>query len=268
MQRFLPLLVIMLFVIALPALAKHSETGFLNRLVVVEGVSYHYQVFVPADWTPDKKWPIVLFLHGAGERGDDGLAQTQVGIGAALRLHSDRFPAIVVMPQCRKDAWWTEPAMEAQALAALKQSSKEFHADPDRVYLTGLSMGGYGSWAFAAKSPGKWAAAVVICGGIVVPKRPGLPETPVTAGVDPYDDAAKKIGSAMPIWVFHGGADPTVPVEESRKMVAALKAIGSEVKYTEYEGVPHNSWDKAYAEPDLPAWLFAQKLSARKDATK
>jgi len=209
-----------------------------------------------------------LFLHGAGERGDDGLAQTEIGIGRAIRLYSDRFPAVVVMPQCIKDNWWSDAAMEAQALAALDQAGKEFHGDSDRIYLTGLSMGGYGSWSLAEKYPGKWAAAVVICGGIVVPKVPGAPETPITPGVDPYADAAKKIGSTLPVWVFHGAADPAVPVEESRNMVAALKAIGSDVKYTEYEGVQHNSWDKAYSEPELPIWLFAQRLSARKDATR
>src|SRR5229473_144796 len=95
------------------------ETGFLNRAVTVDGTTYRYVVFVPLDWTSNKKWPVVLFLHGAGERGDDGLAQTQVGIGAAIRFHSDRFPAVVVMPQCRKGIWWQDPAMEVQVLAAL-----------------------------------------------------------------------------------------------------------------------------------------------------
>jgi predicted peptidase len=205
---------------------------------------------------------VILFLHGSGERGDDGQAQSQVGIGGAIRFHSDRFPAVVVMPQCRKGAAWIEPPMEAQALAALDQSVKEFHGDRDRTYLTGLSMGGFGSWAWAAKYTGKWAAAVVVCGGIRHRPRPDIPPAPEAAG-DPYADAAKKIGATLPIWVFHGSADTSVPVTESRQMVAALKALGSQVKYTEYEGVGHNSWDKAYAEPDLPAWLFAQHLSAR-----
>lgn len=265
MRRFVPLVMVL---VALPVWARHAETGFLNRSVVVDGTAYHYQVYVPADWNSGKKWPVILFLHGAGERGDDGLAQTEVGIGAAVRLHSDRFPAVIVMPQCRKDKWWTDPSMEAQALAALDQAFKEFRGDADRVYLTGLSMGGYGSWSYAAKYPGRWAAAVIICGGIVAPHLPGVPQTPTSPDVDPYAEAAKKVGSSLPVWVFHGGADPVVPVEESRNMVAALKAIGSDVKYTEYEGVLHNSWDKAYNEADLASWLFAQRLSARKDATK
>jgi predicted peptidase len=253
---FLP----MLAILATPLLAKPHDTGFLNRTVTVNGITYRYVVYVPADWTSHKKWPVILFLHGSGERGDDGLAQSQVGIGGAIRFHPDRFPAVVVMPQCRKDVAWTDPPMEAQALAALNQSVKEFHGDPDRTYLTGLSMGGFGSWAWAAKYPGKWAAAVVVCGGIRHRPRPGDPPAPEEAG-DPYADTAKKIGASMPLWVFHGSADTSVLVTESRKMVEALKALGSAVKYTEYEGVGHNSWDKAYAEPDLPTWLFAQHLT-------
>ena len=86
--------------------------------------------------------------------------------------------------------------------------------------------------------------------------------------VDPYAEAAKKIGNTQPIWIFHGGADPVVPVGESRKMLDALKTLGSHVKYTEYEGVGHNSWDKAYAEPDLPTWMFSRSLNAQKNATR
>lgn len=241
-------------------MARHQETGFLNRTVNAGGTTFRYQVFVPADWTSHEKWPVILFLHGSGERGNDGLAQTQVGIGGAVRSHPERFPAVVVMPQCRKDARWTDPAMEAQSLAALDQSIKDFHGDPDRVYLTGLSLGGYGSWALAAKYPGKWAAAVIICGGIRFKSDRSVSED---AASKLYADTAQKIGPKLPLWVFHGGADPTVPVTESRNMVGQLKALGSQVKYAEYEGVEHNSWDKAYAEPDLPTWLFAQKLSAR-----
>ena len=238
----------------LPAMAQHQETGFLNRTVTVDGTAYRYQIYVPTDWTSAKKWPVILFLHGAGERGDDGLMQTQVGLGAAIRLHSDRYMALVVMPQCRKDSTWNDAAMQAQALAALDQSIKEFNGDTDRVYLTGLSLGGYGSWALAAKYPSKWAAAVVVCGGIRM-RRQQADEESTT---DPYAEAAKQIGEKLPIWVFHGHEDPAVPVTEARNMTAALKAIGSPVKYTEYPGVKHNSWDKAYAEPDLPAWLLAQ----------
>src|SRR5262252_5217267 len=105
--------------LAMPALARNRETGFLNRSVTVRGTVYKYQIYVPPNWNRRKKWPVVLFLHGAGERGDDGLLQTEVGIGTAIRRHSERFPCVVVFPQCRKDVWWSDPDVEAQALEAL-----------------------------------------------------------------------------------------------------------------------------------------------------
>ncbi len=124
-----------------PACAKKIETGFLDRTVTVATTEYKYQVFVPDNWTSRKKWPLILFLHGAGERGDDGLIQTEVGIGTAIRRNRSRVPAIVVMPQCRKDVWWTDSAMGDVAMAALEHAQKEFHGDTARIYLTGLSMG-------------------------------------------------------------------------------------------------------------------------------
>ena len=232
-------------------LAAPKETGFLNRVIKVNNTEYRYQVYLPADYTKAKQWPVILFLHGAGERGEDGLAQTQVGIGGAIRFHADRFPAVVVMPQCRKEVWWTDPAMEKQALAILEKSMKEFHGDAKRVYLTGISMGGYGTFAFASKHPGKFAAAVPVCGGVVMPRT--------QAEGDPYTEVAVKIGKT-PMWIFHGSADTSVPVTESQKMNAAIKAAGGNVRYTEYPGVPHNSWDKAYGEVDLAKWLLEQRL--------
>jgi len=235
-----------------------QETGFLNRTVRVKGVTYKYQVYVPAVWNKSKQWPVILFLHGAGERGDDGLAQTQVGIGGAIRFHSERVPAVVVMPQCRKEVWWTQPEREEMALAALEATVKKFRGDRTRLYLTGLSMGGYGTFGLGARNSGKFAALVPICGGVRMPRRAKTPVAEEPAG-DPYADTARKIGKT-PIWIFHGGADSTVPVTESQKMNEALKAIGAEPKYTEYPGVGHNSWDKAYGEAELWKWLLNQKL--------
>ncbi|MCX6636767.1 MAG: prolyl oligopeptidase family serine peptidase [Acidobacteria bacterium] len=240
-------------------LQARQETGFLNRAVRVKGVAYKYQVYVPAEWNKSKQWPVILFLHGVGERGDDGLAETQVGIGRAIRLHGDRVPAVVVMPQCRKEKWWTQPEMEEMALAALEATVKQFRGDRARLYLTGLSMGGYGTFGLGARQSGKFAALVPICGGVRLPRRPNLPAVEEPAG-DPYAATARKIGKT-PIWIFHGGADPTVPVTESQKMVEALKAAGADPKYTEYPGVGHNSWDQAYDETELWKWLFEQRLS-------
>jgi predicted peptidase len=245
-----------LFVV--PAEAKKVQTGFLDRTVAVAGTEYKYQVFVPDNWTPKKKWPVILFLHGAGERGDDGLVQTEVGIGTAIRRYRSRVPAIVVMPQCRKDAWWASDAMGDVAMAALAQEQKEFHGDPQRVYLTGLSMGGYGTWYLAGQYPGKFAAIAPICGGILMPD---LARKQSPDHMKPYTEAASKIGKFTPVWIFHGGDDPVVPPSESQRMAAAMKALGGEVKYTEYPGVGHNSWEKAYAEPELFIWMLSKMIS-------
>jgi predicted peptidase len=245
---------------AAPAEAKKVQTGFLDRTVAVAGTEYKYQVFVPDNWTDKQKWPVILFLHGAGERGDDGLIQTEVGIGTAIRRDRSRVPAIVVMPQCRKDVWWASETMGAVAMAALAQAQKEFHGDPQRVYLTGLSMGGYGTWYLAGKYPGKFAAIAPICGGILMPD---LARKQSPDDTKPYTEAAGKIGKNTPTWIFHGGDDPVVPPSESQRMAAAMKTLGGEVKYTEYPGVGHNSWEKAYAEPELFTWMLSKTTGAK-----
>src|SRR5256885_580997 len=141
-------------VLLTPMLINSSSAAqFFNRTVTSNGVSYRYVVSVPADWNSDGTWPIVLFLHGSEERGEDGMVQSEVGLALAVRKYPERFPAIVVMPQCRRGADWKSPVMEAQAVTALDTSIKEFHGDPARVYLTGFSMGGYGTWSIAAKYP-------------------------------------------------------------------------------------------------------------------
>jgi predicted peptidase len=234
-----------------------TATGFLSRTVTVSATTYRYQVYVPADFTPKKKWPVILFLHGAGERGDDSEQQTQVGIGPAIRQHPERFPCIVVFPQCRfGDVWFGD--MEAQALKALEQSLKEFNGDAQRVCLTGISMGGYGTWYLAAQNPGRFAAIAPICGGVVPPPTFPFPPDAVTQvpTEKPYETIAQRIGKT-PVWIFHGDADPTIPVTESRQMAAALEKLGGNVKYSEYEGVNHNSWDRAYGEPEFVAWLLS-----------
>lgn len=239
---------------AIPTEAKKPETGFLDRTVAVGGTTYKYQVFVPDDWTKQKKWPVILFLHGAGERGDDGLIQTEVGIGTAIRRDRTRFPAIVVMPECRKNVWWSESTMANMAMAALAAAQKEFRGNATRIYLTGLSMGGYGTWYLAGKYPGKFAAIAPICGGILVPD---MARQQSADDNSPYTEAAKKIGKT-PVWIFHGGDDPVVPVTESRRMNDAMKALGGEVRYTEYPGLGHNSWDKAYSEADFISWMLSK----------
>jgi predicted peptidase len=244
-----------LLCLLIASLAPAAETGFLNRSVTIDGADYRYVVYVPREYSVAAQWPVILFLHGSGESGTDGLLQTEIGLPRAIRRHPERFPAIIVMPQTGRGIWWSDAAMEKQALAALDASVKEFRGDPDRIYLTGLSLGGYGTWSIAASNPGKFAALAPVCGGIVRPGRGNQ-----TSSADPYAEAAKKIGSPTPVWMFHGDADESVPVTESRKMTEALKSIGGNVRYTEYPGVPHNSWDLAYNNPEFPTWLFAQRL--------
>ena len=243
---------------AWPYRARQDDEMFQTRSTKIGATSYQYRVFVPKGWSKKKKWPVLLFLHGAGERGNDNEAQTRVGIGPAIQRQRETLPFVVVLPQCPKDRWWTEPEMRALAMKALEETSKEFKGDSKRTYLTGLSMGGYGSWLIAADNPKKFAAIGVICGGIRSPPGLRLPEDakPLDTNSDPYRTVAAKIGKA-PLWIFHGGADPVVPVSESRKMVDALKAKGREVRYNEYEGVGHNSWDRAYAEPELFPWFLS-----------
>jgi predicted peptidase len=266
--RFCFLLCLSFFSVSLAiaprATARTQETGFIDRTLSLHGATYKYQVYLPESWSRKQKWPVILFLHGAGERGNDGLLQTDVGLPRAIRENRSRFPAIVVLPQCPADRWWTQLEMEEMALAALVAATKTFKGDPKRTYLTGLSMGGFGSWYIAARHPGKFAAVVPICGGIVLTEHtrqmhPELVKDSYPDDPKSYADVAQKIGKT-PVWIFHGGADDTVPVDGSRKLSDALKAAGGNVRYTEYPGVGHNSWDKAYAEPQLMPWLLSNSL--------
>lgn len=236
-------------------MSEKLQTGFIKQDIDLDGEKYSYQVFVPQSWTADKKWPVILFLHGAGERGSDGSGQTAVGFGPAIRRDQDSFPAVVVMPQCRRGIWWNDPKMEQLVTATLERSIEQFNGDKDHVYLTGLSMGGYGTFYFGAKYPGKFAALAPICGGVIPPRQ--LRQSQGSDTLAPYLEVAQTI-KGTPVWIFHGSADSRVPVSESRKMAEVLKEVGSPVKFTEYEGVGHNSWDAAYAEPELVPWLLSK----------
>ncbi|MBI2821572.1 MAG: prolyl oligopeptidase family serine peptidase [Acidobacteria bacterium] len=252
------------FALAGQGLAEPGQAGFLNRTLRWGTGDYRYQVYLPAGFTPERRWPVVLFLHGAGERGSDGMRQTEVGLGRAIRMNRDRFPAVGVFPQAPKDGAWVGDTAR-MALLALDRAVAEFNGDPQRLYLTGISLGGYGTWQIASENPERFAAIVPICGGVVAP--PGMPalreiQIPETLdAADPYLAVASRV-KTLPAWVFHGAADPRVPVSESRRMVEALRRLGADVRYTEYEGVGHNSWDRAYAEADLWTWLFVQRRAA------
>lgn len=227
---------------------------FEPRAVEVGGVAYRYQVWVPPD-APPARGPVALFLHGAGERGDDGVAQTRVGLGPALERDPGRWPLFVVFPQCRGNVGW-RGIMLRQAIAALHETILEFACDASREYLTGISMGAFGSWRLALDRPDRFAAIVPVCGGLDASPT-ALYHAGQGASVQPHEAAANLLHN-LPAWVFHGAEDRVIPVEESRRMVDALRAAGGDVRYTEYPGVGHNSWDRAYADPGLPEWLLGK----------
>jgi predicted peptidase len=236
------------------------ETGFLDRAVTLENTQYPYIVYVPREYTPTKAWPVVLFLHGSGERGNDGLRATQIGAGAAIRSAPERVPAIVVFPQAPADSRWLEEPADA-AMAALDHVQREFHCDPRRVYLTGLSMGGYGTWHLAMAHPERWAALVVVCGGLLPhPTTTAVRQSPLNAGAaDPYAFTAHAVRN-LPVWIFHGTDDPVIPVDESRHMRDSLvQEQDPDVRYSEYPGVGHNAWEKSYGDPAMWTWLFSQR---------
>lgn len=236
------------------------ETGFLNRTMIVDGITYRYQVYVPEEYSRHRTWPVILFLHGRGESGSDGMLQTEVGLGPALRRGQQRPPAIIVFPQCPAESIWAG-RMERVALATLEKTILEFRGDREQLYLTGMSMGAHGAWNLAANDPGHFAAIVAVCGWLQRPDADHLvgPEMQrALASSAPFDTVAGMIGKT-PTWIFHGDRDTVVPVEQSRRMAAALRRAGAEVRYTEYAGVGHDSWLRAYAEPDLMSWLLSQR---------
>lgn len=226
---------------------RFSRTGFINMTTKVDGDSRPAVLFVPADYDPSREYPLIVFLHGAGERGDDGLRQTQVGIGNAIRENPDRFPCLVFMPQCPTGQWWSEVpgrggdnSGHAHISDGIDSIMARYNIDEDRVTLTGLSMGGYGTFSYGAREASRFAAFMPICGG--------------------GDEANATSLATRPMWVFHGDADSVVPIERSQLMVDAIKKAGGDVKFTVYPGVGHNSWDDAYSSREKAVeWLLAQE---------
>jgi predicted peptidase len=233
-----------------------------KEFVTKEGNILPYRILWPDNYDKTKKYPVVLFLHGAGERGNNN--NLQLVHGAKLFLadsNRKNFPAIVIFPQCPAESFWavldadrtTQPVkmkfdytkpgnwpLQA-AVDLVKKISNEEGVDKSRVYITGLSMGGMATFETVYRNPGMFAAALPICGGGDTAK---------------YNSAATKTA----FWVFHGDADASVNVELSRNMVAKLKSLGVSCRYSEYPGVNHNSWDNAFKEPDFLSWMFLKQL--------
>ncbi len=242
--------------------AQKSETSVYSKEIFKDSVGHalNYRLLTPLVEFKDcmeakKTYPLVVFLHGAGERGDDNEKQLIHG----SKLFSDietrvNHPAFVIFPQCPEGKKWVEvdwslPAHDMPAEASenlqltldlIDSMIENYPIDTSRIYVIGLSMGGYGVWDIISRYPDKFAAAVPICGG--------------------GDEAQALKIKDVPIWAFHGGNDRLVPTQRTRNMINAVKKAGGHPKYTEYPGVGHLSWNKAFAEPDLLDWLFSQHL--------
>jgi predicted peptidase len=223
---------------------------------VEKQTDHRYFVYLPKDWSAEKKWPVIVYLHGGDERGSDGVKPTQVGLGPVVHRSQGTFPFIVVFPQVQRGNYWGMPDSDARAMKALDDVIRDHSGDPRRVTLTGNSLGGYGTWFMGALHPERFAALVPICGGVRGRAPKGAPFAHV-----PSDDRpraiAQKIGKT-PVWAFHGARDWLIPPANSRELVEELKKAGGNVRYTEYPDAGHNAWDKAYAEKALWEWLGQQ----------
>ena len=232
--------------------ARAADTGFLDKTYKApDGAEHKYVLFVPHNYKKGEPTPTILFLHGAGEtKPKEGSKPkttpkmpVQVGLGPAIKKREKTFPFLTIIPQAPVRGWQAGGQSANMALGILEAVEKEYSVDPKRTYLTGLSMGGYGTWSLAAALPDKWAAIAPVCGGV-------RDSTAV-------EETARKIKD-IPCWCFHGDQDPAVPVDKSREMISALKKAGGSPKYTEYPGVAHNSWDRAYGTDELYEWLLKQ----------
>ena len=236
-----------------------SEQSFNGT--VTKTVGYRYLLSLPAgyDAAPERRWPLLLFLHGAGERGDTlanvakhgppkllrGAATLTGAEQAAGKILAEKF--IVLSPQCPAGAVWDEDAL----FALLDDAMKKHRIDPARVYLTGLSMGGYGSWSLLGRQPERFAAVAPICGG-------GRTIELYLARGD-----RKTAFASVGVWAFHGAKDPTVPLEESQRMIAACKRAGMKnPELAVYPDATHDSWTATYANPELYAWLLRHERAS------
>ena len=257
MKKFLLAFALLFLSLQIFAQGVFEKKSFVNEA----GQSLFYQILFPVNYDPSIKYPVVLVLHGAGERGDDNVAQMKYGTQVFLNPENQqKFPAIVIFPQCPKDSYWSSVKIDRtqkptsfvfdysqninwplqSAVDLVKSLVKTKVANKKRLYIMGLSMGGMGTMEAVSKNPKMFAAAIPICGGADL-------------------TYVKKYAKKLPLWVNHGDADAVVPVRHSRELVAALQDAGANVTYTEYPGVNHNSWDNTFAQPTLLSWLFSFK---------
>lgn len=233
-----------------------AEEVYERRVFTDEhGRKLSYRLMIPLNYEANatEKYPLVLFLHGAGERGDDNHKQLIHGTGEFAKLENrKKHPCFVVAPQCPDGKKWSEVDWSADSHKQPEESislkltrelltslEKEFRIDSKRLYVTGLSMGGYGTWDMITRTPDLFAAAIPICGGA--------------------DETLAKHVINIPVWAFHGDNDGAVKVARSRRMIEAIRKAGGKPEYTEYAGVGHDSWTRTYADPAVMDWLFSQK---------
>lgn len=238
----------------LSSTAAFSATPEAREWKAPNGTVLKYRWHAPSPIEPGKTYPLVLFLHGAGERGDDNSAQLKHGVNAILKgAEKLKQPCFLIAPQCPADRWWAPINRETMRLSAadkpndlleavlalVDETMKAQPVDSRRFYVTGISMGGYATWDLLGRAPGKIAAAVPVCGG----GEPSLVEK----------------FKAIPIHAFHGEADPVVPVRTTKDMVEALEKSGAKPKATYYPGVQHDSWTQTYDNPEVIRWIFEQR---------
>ncbi|HEY7087688.1 MAG TPA: hypothetical protein VH518_06330 [Tepidisphaeraceae bacterium] len=218
-----------------------TGTGFVHRESTGDAGTHKYTIFLPRDYSASKKYPTIVFLHGIGESGSDGIACTTVGIGPAIAKRNGNFPFIVIFPQTGFD--WTTDQSEKIMLDALKDAEKNYPGiDQDRISLTGMSSGGQGTWVLGARHPEIFSALVPMGGFSATSEVPRL--------------------TKIPTWVLHNSGDFVVGVGNSREMYRLVKEAGGNIRYTEYDASGHDCWDAAYDEGELFAWLQAQHRMA------
>jgi predicted peptidase len=251
-------IIFLLMLAILPVMLKAQDSGSYERANFVSGKdTLPYRILLPRNFDESKKYPVLFFLHGAGERGNDNQSQLVHGSKLFLKDESrEKFPAIIIVPQCPANSFWSnvkiespekwgftfqkggKPTLAMELLIKLvKDIQAKPYADRSRFYVGGLSMGGMGTLEILRRQRKTFAAAFSICGGDNV------------GNVKKY--------RKVPIWFFHGGKDDVVPPVNSERVVAALKTMGAEVKFTVYPEANHNSWDQAFAEPEFLSWLFS-----------
>ena len=237
------------------------EKGFLNR--GIDGDDRRYCVYVPSDYEATRLWPVILFLHGAGEGGQDGLLTTEYQLGSAIRRNAAAYPGLVVFPQCRsrKRVWGSSDV--DHAVEVLELVTNEFAIDTGRIYVTGVSTGAKAAWHALYRHAGLFAAGLIVA-GVIRPMGPGGHRVHDPDPVVPDDEAHPHRALAgrleqIPLWIFHGDDDPVFDVADAREVAAELKAVGAPVRYTELVGFGHDVWDIAYYSEEVATWLFSQR---------